>query len=644
MLVVAYLICCVSAMTPSQAPFPDIQFNVFSEFINTHFSSKISLSSVLCILFSLTDNPELLNLHARQKNPKLPGETRSVGNGWIKGLARAIETKLDVYAIDLIETHRQAEIELNTNAFTSHVAAKLDLLIDALSLNPYYRRRLVKVLKPISYDQIQGVPMICPISMCCTTQSCKGRALQQTTRIRDVPSVTLIKGTTIYKNALVLTGECTSCSAIYKADHESYILDADSQEKKTVHLSNARYLKLGSNLWADRIFSATAVNGMYSFHGSTDAYTEFWNNSFGDTVTRRHIWKAFVQESIRSLAEINNTNLETADNINTQNLVEEAYNILGNDGIINVAPNHECSECAQPYKATSDLNNPNNLQNNPDPAHENNADDINNYAPVKMVVLDGIVMGPTHCAFPNCTATLLNARGGVFCALHETEYGPKCRIKGCNNRKIGETQACNTHQEEWQKHSNDHSRSNLSGFRRILRKSVNEAALPWQPNIQRQIQPHDEEVDDDLDTRKNYFSPSRFYCVETICAPCGVVIAWTKFARSESPTNILNFLEKVYPTSESRPDYVCIDKACLLVATAISQGRWNAWEETTRMIVDSYHYINHKVSDYLCRKWCNPAPEDGSAPNLVVLAYTKDRKPYFKRAFNTQVNIYSELF
>ena len=37
-----------------------------------------------------------------------------------------------------------------------------------------------------------------------------------------------------------------------------------------------------------------------------------------------------------------------------------------------------------------------------------------------------------------------------------------------------------------------------------------------------------------------------FYCVETITAPCGVVIAWVKFDKSESPTNILNWLEKIF--------------------------------------------------------------------------------------------------
>jgi len=58
--------------------------------------------------------------------------------------------------------------------------------------------------------------------------------------------------------------------------------------------------------------------------------------------------------------------------------------------------------------------------------------------------------------------------------------------------------------------------------------------------------------------------------------------------------------------------------------------------ETTRFVVDAYHYINHRTSDYICRKWCNPGPLNGSAPNLVVIDHDKNGKPYYKRAFNTQ--------
>jgi hypothetical protein len=88
---------------------------------------------------------------------------------------------------------------------------------------------------------------------------------------------------------------------------------------------------------------------------------------------------------------------------------------------------------------------------------------------------------------------------------------------------------------------------------------------------------------------------------KTICAPCGAVIAWTLFDKAESPTHILHFLEAVYPTPDLRPNYVCIDKACAVLRTYISNGAWNTWNQTTWFIVDSYHYIHHRTTDYLCR-------------------------------------------
>lgn len=162
---------------------------------------------------------------------------------------------------------------------------------------------------------------------------------------------------------------------------------------------------------------------------------------------------------------------------------------------------------------------------------------------------------------------------------------------------------------------------------------------PWQPNRRGPNPQQHDDPNEDPPPPSNYFRAARFYCIETICAPCGVVIAWTKFAKSESPTNILNFLGRVYQTEESRPDYICIDKGCQVLATAVTNGSWEIWKKTTRIIVDAYHYINHRVADYLCRKYCNPSPGDGSAPNLVVMAHDKKGNPYLKRAFNTQVFI-----
>ena len=58
--------------------------------------------------------------------------------------------------------------------------------------------------------------------------------------------------------------------------------------------------------------------------------------------------------------------------------------------------------------------------------------------------------------------------------------------------------------------------------------------------------------------------------------------------------------------------------------------------KTTQFIVDSYHYINHHTTDYLCHKWCNPAPLNGSAPNLVIVENDVNGNPHYKHGFNSQ--------
>jgi hypothetical protein len=376
-----------------------------------------------------------------------------------------------------------------------------------------------------------------------------------------------------------------------------------------------------------------------------------------------------VQESIRSVAATSEINLELQDGLAIDDVAKQAFSILGENGLIRAADQHTCQECTQPFKKTADIitgddpaalvgidenrNVPELVGENADLASQaaeqardnalhaasntdqEMADNDPNGSYTTMAVVDGIVISSQHCAYDNCISELANSRGGTFCAYHEHLHGAKCRVKNCNVEKIAGTQACEGHQEQWNKHVQHHKRNKFAGARRMLQRQ-NET-LPWQPIIQTNHQPHDDEPTVD-NPRDNYFTPNRFYCVETICAPCGAVIAWAKFAKSESPTNILTFLESVYPTEESRPDYICIDKACQVLRTAIVNGSWDRiWKNTTRFIVDTYHYINHRTTDYLCRKWCNPAPLNGSAPNLVVVDTDGQGRPYYKRAFNTQV-------
>ena len=83
----------IPLVAAAEGPFPDITFQVFNQFVEDNFSSKITLSQVLVVLFTITDNPELLTLHAWQQNTRFRIERSTSNSGWIWGLARALLDK-----------------------------------------------------------------------------------------------------------------------------------------------------------------------------------------------------------------------------------------------------------------------------------------------------------------------------------------------------------------------------------------------------------------------------------------------------------------------------------------------------------------------------------------------------------------------
>jgi len=66
---------------------------------------------------------------------------------------------------------------------------------------------------------------------------------------------------------------------------------------------------------------------------------------------------------------------------------------LGANGVIRVAGEHSCSECTQEYKATADV-----ISSSSAASANNNEDMQVDDTSGQMVVLDGIVTGPSVCA------------------------------------------------------------------------------------------------------------------------------------------------------------------------------------------------------------------------------------------------------
>ncbi|KIJ42404.1 hypothetical protein M422DRAFT_171092 [Sphaerobolus stellatus SS14] len=111
----------------------------------------------------------------------------------------------------------------------------------------------------------------------------------------------------------------------------------------------------------------------------------------------------------------------------------------------------------------------------------------------------------------------------------------------------------------------------------------------------------------------------RIKVLEIATALCGVPLTWTKFARAESETNIIAFIEDSWPTPQSRPSYIGLDKGCKTLRTMLNDPTKAALVQLFRMIVPPFHYNGH-ANDPLCVRHCNP--RNLHDPNLVRVCPT----------------------
>jgi len=88
---------------------------------------------------------------------------------------------------------------------------------------------------------------------------------------------------------------------------------------------------------------------------------------------------------------------------------------------------------------------------------------------------------------------------------------------------------------------------------------------------------------------------------------------------------------------ESKPSFIAYDDACDLLRHIVTQDPTSGWFESTKFIVDAWHYIEHRARDVLCRLWCNPAPTNGSQPDLVLTELADDGTSHPTCAINTEM-------
>jgi hypothetical protein len=205
-----------------------------------------------------------------------------------------------------------------------------------------------------------------------------------------------------------------------------------------------------------------------------------------------------------------------------------------------------------------------------------------------------------------------------------------------------------SHQHWYQDYLKRFSRLTWGTVTRIIRRTVNRehgqitgaqqtnsTEHPSLTNLHPQLPqgPHGE----DGGAVVHRFRAGTTYCVQTLQWACGVPIGWGKCYDSEGVSQVFAILNRLFPEQDpqSRPSFLFYDNACRLLAHIVTHHQTSSWLQSTRFLVDAWHYVNHRATDQLCRFWCNPAPADGSQPDLVI---TKEEngQTLTVRAYNTE--------
>ncbi|KAK7001807.1 hypothetical protein R3P38DRAFT_3216115 [Favolaschia claudopus] len=257
----------------------------------------------------------------------------------------------------------------------------------------------------------------------------------------------------------------------------------------------------------------------------------------------------------------------------------------------------------------------------------------------RLATMDGKNIPHRKCAVSTCTGPLVNYKNGRFCKDHLRMHDI-CSIIPCGRPVHSDgavTCTLESHKEWHQKYLNRFSRLSFPGVQRVIRRQTqqqDETGSPSGPTLQPELPALDGVAGKDV---IHTFRAGSTYCLQTVQWSCGCPIGWGKCYRSESSPQVLGILNRIWEDfPESRPSFLAYDDACNLLRHIVTQDPNSPWFHVTKLIVDAWHYIGHQASDILCRIWCNPAPANGSQPDLIIVQVDENGRTHKTRAFNTE--------
>ncbi|KAJ7237135.1 hypothetical protein C8J57DRAFT_1479079 [Mycena rebaudengoi] len=428
---------------------------------------------------------------------------------------------------------------------------------------------------------------------------------------------------------------------------------------------DAAYLRVSKHgIWMDRRIALAQENAILRFHSGWFNFAEWLSDTIGalPKVTTRQSQRLYFEHFSRRL--IISHGLQAAFMVPAHSsahvLAESVRDTVGrNGGLVAGAMDHGCTNCTHLKRYTSDfvaegavlggsnddvVDGPatfplsaNVEQNNggegPEPINlpaglgapsqqARVADSGRGY--VRLAVMDGKTITHRICAVSICEKPLVNFKNGRFCRDH-LDMRLICGIIPCGRSVEFEgALTCNneSHKDWHRKYLNRFSRLSFPGVQRIIRRqAAGQQHGPEAPALQSALPELNGTAGGGV---AHTFRARKTYCLQTV--------QW-----SESSSQVLGIINKIWEAHpNSRPSFLAYDDACNLLRHIVTQIPTSAWLTSTKFIVDAWHYIGHRATDVLCRVWCNPAPSNGSQPDLISVRVDDNGRTHTTRAFNTE--------
>ncbi|KAJ6479389.1 hypothetical protein DFH09DRAFT_1253344 [Mycena vulgaris] len=602
------------------------------------FPPELAIQQAIYILGVLISLYPVLRLHVNQLNE---ARRQTLLTGWMKSIQVLLRRAFHDEAND-VETWKTG-INLGPE-YVGYICNDLDRLYTLLGLNNNNIDLSSFMFRPPR-------PILSTSRLNCKFCPPEYRNLVPSIRRRHKgvdQRVWLLDSAFKWVSADLVIGHCDSCGADYYPDRITR--KGPGRKRFQVLEYDAEFLRLSKQgVWVHRQIAVAQEKMLHRFHAGWSNFALWLNDTTSDinvTFTHRQSQRLFHEHFARRLlifhgkAEIFTCPAHSTAKV----LAENVRELIGKDGgVLPTAMTHGCMDCTHVKKygsvvegenpggeadivgSTSGPIDPAAAQTAPLPAGLPETLPQQEAPPngcpcgyCRMAVMDGKTLKHDKCALDDCRGPLVNYKNGRFCENH-LGLANKCGIIPCG-RPICTPDALT--------------------FRCVIRRQNAEGEAsgnfhaPGAPSLQVQLQALGDISGDKV---VHTFKAKSIYCVQIVQWACGVPIAWGKCYRSESSPQVLAFLNKTwddYP--QLRPSFMVYDKACELLRHIVTQDVNDLWLTSTKFIVDAWHYIGHRATDILCRTRCNPAPTNGSQPDLVLAEVDNNGVVHQTRAFNTE--------